>query len=228
MASSSRSSPQNSSRPTTNVGDPKMPRSRAASVSAARAAFVVSVLANASTRSGSCPISRKLSDLSHCEPAPISCADKFRSPSLAHAQDCNQICEYRVFGGVRRRKLCWETVHGSAALDITPHIRQFGRLIGKRHVLHFLQNDEKMEWAPMERNPRGSFDIGKPQHAQIRVRAAHSKPEVNLRRSHLDFQSLGSPPPIVDYPGARFNRINALASPNWSFPATCGPATAPE
>ena len=60
IASSRRSSPQNNSRPTVKVGEPKMPSDRATSVSAAMVSFASSPSASTSTRAGSWPTSRRL------------------------------------------------------------------------------------------------------------------------------------------------------------------------
>src|SRR6185437_13095056 len=62
IASPSRSSPQNSSRPTTKVGEPKIPNCLAASVSLDNASFAAFALASAITRPGSWPISRRLEE----------------------------------------------------------------------------------------------------------------------------------------------------------------------
>ncbi len=59
-ASSRRSSPQKSSRPTTNVGEPKVPSSLGRPVSSIRAAFASTVFANARAGSGSTPMSHRI------------------------------------------------------------------------------------------------------------------------------------------------------------------------
>src|SRR5213080_777939 len=98
IASSRRSSPQKSSRPTTNVGEPKMPSSRAISVAAIRAASVSELFANASTDWILADVTQTFrqigfasSLLAKLEPTTIGCVDKFLTPALTHAKYCNAI-----------------------------------------------------------------------------------------------------------------------------------------
>src|SRR5262249_47266967 len=90
----------------------------------------------------------------------------------------------RRFGRIGRRNPRRDAVHGGAALDVAPHIGLLRRLVGEGYVFHLLQDDETMKRPPAEADAARALHLGKPHHAEIRIRASQGEKEIDVIGRH--------------------------------------------